>query len=97
MDLWREEKLPPQRKMPMEAAPMASMGPQVSGQSLTLGMTFILQHFALNVFCTVSFRQPIDLLERDPDLIYVKEEAFDDFPIAPQIRLTDNRKSKSRG
>lgn len=30
MDLWREEKLPPQRKMPMEAAPMTSMGPQVS-------------------------------------------------------------------
>lgn len=37
----------------------------------------------------------MDLIEREPDLIYVKEEAFDDFPIAQQIRLTDNRKSKS--
>lgn len=29
MDLWREEKLPPQRKIPMDPAPMTSMGPQV--------------------------------------------------------------------
>lgn len=46
--------------------------------------------------CSMSLWQTIDLLERDPDLIYVKEEAFDDFPIGQQIRLVDNRKSKRR-
>lgn len=30
MDLWREERLASQRKMPMEPAPTTSMGPQVS-------------------------------------------------------------------
>lgn len=36
--------------------------------------------------------QAIDLLDRDPDLIFVKEEAYDDHPIGQQMRLTDNRK-----
>lgn len=33
------------------------------------------------------------MMEREPDLIFVKEEMFDDYPIGQQ-RLTDNRKSK---
>uniref|UniRef100_A0A3Q1FU65 Si:dkey-210j14.4 n=1 Tax=Acanthochromis polyacanthus TaxID=80966 RepID=A0A3Q1FU65_9TELE len=63
MDLWREEKLPPQRRDPVETAAMTSMGPQV-----------------------------IDLMEREPDLIFVKEETYDDHPIGQQMRITDNRK-----
>ncbi|XP_070703576.1 zinc finger protein ZFP2 [Pempheris klunzingeri] len=63
MDLWREEKLPPQRKETVEPPAMTSMGPQA-----------------------------IDLMEREPDLIFVKEEAYGDHPIGQQMRLTDNRK-----
>ncbi|XP_028454389.1 zinc finger protein 846-like [Perca flavescens] len=64
MDLWREEKLPSQRKDTVEpAATMTSMGIQA-----------------------------IDLMEREPDLIFVKEETYDDHPIGQQMRLTDNRK-----
>ncbi|XP_049417800.1 zinc finger protein 765 isoform X1 [Epinephelus fuscoguttatus] len=62
MDLWREDKLPPQRKEAVEPAAMTSMVPQA-----------------------------IDLMEREPDLIFVKEETYDD-PIGQQMRLTDNRK-----
>ncbi|XP_074512523.1 uncharacterized protein LOC141780950 [Sebastes fasciatus] len=63
MDLWREEKLPSQRKETVEPAAMTSMGPQA-----------------------------IDLMEREPDLIFVKEEIYDDHPIGQHMRLTDNRK-----
>ncbi|XP_042360305.1 zinc finger protein 235 [Plectropomus leopardus] len=63
MDLWRDDKLPPQRKETVEPAAMMSMGPQ-----------------------------GIDLMEREPDLIFVKEETYDDHPIGQQMRLTDNRK-----
>ncbi|KAE8283311.1 hypothetical protein D5F01_LYC18713 [Larimichthys crocea] len=63
MDLWREDKLPPQRKETVEPAAMTSMGVQ-----------------------------DIDLLEREPDLIFVKEEIYDDHPIGQQMRLMDNRK-----
>ncbi|KAK5856156.1 hypothetical protein PBY51_007772 [Eleginops maclovinus] len=35
----------------------------------------------------------IDLMEREPDLSFVKEETYEDHPIS-QMRLTDNRKSK---
>ncbi|XP_035511006.1 zinc finger protein 135 [Morone saxatilis] len=63
MDLWREDKLPPQRKDTVEPAAMTSMGAQA-----------------------------MDLLEREPDLIFVKEEIYDDHPIGQQMMLTDNRK-----
>lgn len=63
MDLWREEKLPPQRKEAVEAPAMSSMGAQA-----------------------------MDMMEREPDLIFVKEETYDDLPIGLQMRLTDNRK-----
>lgn len=36
----------------------------------------------------------MDLMERDPDLIFVKEELYDDHPIGQQMRMTDNGKSK---
>ncbi|XP_054463306.1 zinc finger protein 813 [Anoplopoma fimbria] len=36
--------------------------------------------------------QAIDLIESEPDLIFVKEEIYDDHPIGQQLRLTDNRK-----
>lgn len=42
----------------------------------------------------MSFWQAIDLMEREPDLIFVKEETYDEHPIGQQMRLTDNRKSK---
>lgn len=32
-------------------------------------------------------------MEREPELIFVKEEAYDDHPIGQQM-MTDNRKSK---
>ncbi|KAM3597677.1 uncharacterized protein V6R79_007927 [Siganus canaliculatus] len=63
MDLWREEKLPSQRKDLLEPAVMTGMEVQA-----------------------------LDLLEREPDLIFVKEETYDDHPIGQQMRLTDNRK-----
>ncbi|XP_029015758.1 gastrula zinc finger protein XlCGF48.2-like [Betta splendens] len=62
MDLWREDKLPSQRKGTMDPAAMTSIGAQA-----------------------------IDLMEREPDLIFVKEEIYDEHPIG-QMRLTDNRK-----
>lgn len=34
------------------------------------------------------------MMEREPDLIFVKEEMYDDYPIGQQRRLTDDRKSK---
>lgn len=34
----------------------------------------------------------LGMMERDPDLIFVKEETYDDHPIGPQMRLNDNRK-----
>lgn len=33
-------------------------------------------------------------MEREPDLIFVKEETYDDHPIGQQMRLTDNRKGR---
>uniref|UniRef100_UPI003AAD8EA3 uncharacterized protein n=1 Tax=Centroberyx gerrardi TaxID=166262 RepID=UPI003AAD8EA3 len=63
MDLWREEKLPPQRKETLECAAVRDMGPQA-----------------------------IDLIDGEPDLIFVKEETYDDQPIGHQMRLADNRK-----
>lgn len=63
IDLWREDKLPSQRKDVVEPIAMTSMGPQA-----------------------------MDLLDREPDLIFVKEETYDDHPIGQQMRLTDNRK-----
>ncbi|XP_068434453.1 zinc finger protein ZFP2 [Clinocottus analis] len=63
MDLWREDKMPSQRKEPVEPAAMMGMGVQA-----------------------------IDLMESEPDLIFVKEEIYDDHPIGHQMRLPDNRK-----
>ncbi|KAM8824804.1 uncharacterized protein ACB058_020981 [Synchiropus picturatus] len=37
--------------------------------------------------------QVLDLMEREPDLIFVKEEIYDDQPIGPQIGLPDVRKN----
>ncbi|XP_062263626.1 zinc finger and SCAN domain-containing protein 29-like [Platichthys flesus] len=34
----------------------------------------------------------IDLTEREPDTIFVKEEIYDDHPIGPQMTFTDSRK-----
>ncbi|XP_068192449.1 zinc finger protein ZFP2 [Antennarius striatus] len=36
--------------------------------------------------------QAVDLLERESDLIFVKEETYDDHPIGQQMRLTEDRK-----
>ncbi|KAG7504319.1 gastrula zinc finger 224-like [Solea senegalensis] len=36
--------------------------------------------------------QAIDLTEREPDLIFVKEEMYDDHPIGQQMSFTENRK-----
>lgn len=33
-------------------------------------------------------------MEREPDLIFVKEETYGDHPIGQHMRLTDNRKGK---
>lgn len=33
-------------------------------------------------------------MEREPDLIFVKEETYDDHPIGQHMSFTDNRKSK---
>ncbi|XP_069004999.1 zinc finger protein 287-like isoform X3 [Embiotoca jacksoni] len=63
MDLWRDEKLPSDRREPLETPAMTSMGAQA-----------------------------IDMMEREPDLVFVKEEIYDDHPIGQQMRLADNRK-----
>ncbi|KAK2893717.1 hypothetical protein Q8A73_016201 [Channa argus] len=63
MDLWREEKVPSQRKGTMESAAMTSLGAQA-----------------------------IDLMEREPDLIFIKEETYEEHPIGQQMKLPDNRK-----
>ncbi|KAG7243482.1 hypothetical protein INR49_011038 [Caranx melampygus] len=36
--------------------------------------------------------QAIDMMDREPDLIFVKEETYDDHPIGQQMSFTDNRK-----
>lgn len=36
--------------------------------------------------------QPLDMMEREPDLIFVKEETYEEHPIGTQMRLNDNRK-----
>lgn len=33
------------------------------------------------------------MLETEPELIFIKEEAYDEHPIGQQIGLTDSRKS----
>ncbi|XP_076000457.1 uncharacterized protein LOC142993560 [Genypterus blacodes] len=63
MDLWREDKLPPQRKETLEPPAIRGMGPQV-----------------------------INLMDGEPDLIFVKEEIYEDLPIGQQMSLSDNRK-----
>lgn len=35
------------------------------------------------------------MMGREPDLIFVKEEMYDDHPIGQQMSRADNRKSKS--
>ncbi|KAM4535780.1 uncharacterized protein V3H82_025467 [Fundulus diaphanus] len=62
MDLWREDKLNPQRRQPMEAA-MANLGAEAA-----------------------------DMMGREPDLIFVKEETYDDHPIGQQMSHAANRK-----
>lgn len=34
------------------------------------------------------------MMGREPDLIFVKEETYDDHPIGQQMGLTDSQKSK---
>ncbi|KAF6727787.1 Zinc finger protein 793 [Oryzias melastigma] len=63
MDLWREERLPPQRRPPMDVGLMAGTEPQA-----------------------------IDMMAREPDLIFVKEETYDDHPISQQLRHAGSRK-----
>ncbi|XP_034047010.1 zinc finger protein 765-like [Thalassophryne amazonica] len=63
MDLWRDNKLPHQRKTIMESGAMTSMAAQA-----------------------------IDLMDGEPDLIFVKEETYDDHSNGQQMRVTDNRK-----
>ncbi|XP_029913309.1 zinc finger and SCAN domain-containing protein 2-like [Myripristis murdjan] len=61
MNLWRDEKLPPHRKM--EAAALRDcQGNQDSAQV-------------------------IDLMDGEPDLIFVKEEAYDEQPTGQEMRL----------
>nr|XP_057905710.1 zinc finger protein 37 homolog [Doryrhamphus excisus] len=36
--------------------------------------------------------QVLDIMDREPDLIFVKEETYDDHPLGQQRRMTDNRK-----
>ncbi|XP_054615753.1 zinc finger protein 813-like [Dunckerocampus dactyliophorus] len=36
--------------------------------------------------------QVLDIMDREPDLIFVKEETYDDHPLGQQMRLTENRK-----
>ncbi|CAL8303475.1 unnamed protein product [Merluccius merluccius] len=38
-------------------------------------------------------REAVNLIDSDPDLIFVKEEAYDDQPIGQQMRARDHRKS----
>uniref|UniRef100_A0A8C5H4T2 C2H2-type domain-containing protein n=1 Tax=Gouania willdenowi TaxID=441366 RepID=A0A8C5H4T2_GOUWI len=69
MDLWRDEKFPPQRREQVETASMANMG------------------------ASISEIPALEMMEREPDLIFVKEEAHDNYPIGQQqMRLSDNRK-----
>ncbi|KAI3359717.1 hypothetical protein L3Q82_014096, partial [Scortum barcoo] len=103
MDLWREEKLPPQRKDTVEPPAMTSMGAQAS-DSFTCRFLFFSRavissasrdDWMIVVFkavCHMSRWQAMDMMEREPDLIFVKEETYDDLPIGLQMRLTDNRK-----
>ncbi|XP_029292751.1 uncharacterized protein LOC115011689 isoform X2 [Cottoperca gobio] len=37
----------------------------------------------------------LDLMEREPDLIFVKEEIYDDHPIGQQMRLAEDTKNTS--
>lgn len=90
MDLWREDKLPIQRKETLDLGATTSMGTQVSPISHQL---FFFFFFVVNVCHT--FRQAGNLLETEPELIFIKEEAYDDHPISQQISLPDNRKSAS--
>ncbi|KAM9392234.1 uncharacterized protein KZ484_003729 [Pholidichthys leucotaenia] len=62
MDLWREDKLPSQRRDPVGTTAMTGIG-----------------------------AQPVDMMEREPDLIFVKEETYDGHPMG-HMRLSNNRK-----
>lgn len=46
------------------------------------------------LWSNMYFLQGIDMMERHPDLIYVKEEIYDDHPIGQHMNFTDNRKGK---
>lgn len=94
MDLWRDDKLSLQRKETLEPGATTSMGPQVSFLStLAFICLFLKISLCLNV-CDI-FQQAVNLLETEPELIYIKEEAYDDHPIGQQMNLSDNRKSMS--
>lgn len=58
-----------------------------------LPSAFHLFFFVLSV-CHI-FQQAGNLLDTEPELIFIKEEAYDDHPISQQISLPDNRKSAS--
>lgn len=91
MDLWREDKLPLQRKEALDLGATTSMGTQVSPVSHYLSFVFFT--LCLNV-CNI-FQQAVNLLETEPELIFIKEEAYDEHPISQQMSLPDNRKSAS--
>ncbi|XP_061568589.1 uncharacterized protein LOC133422589 [Cololabis saira] len=63
MDLWREDRLPPQAREPADTSIMTNAGAQA-----------------------------IDMMGGEPDLVFIKEETYDDHPISQQMRHTDNRK-----
>lgn len=42
----------------------------------------------------VTFWQELDIIDAEPELIFIKEEMFDDHPLGQQMQLTDNRKGK---
>lgn len=94
MDLWRDEKLSLQRKETLEPGATTSMGSQVSVVST---VSFYLSFFKISLCLNVCdiFQQAVNLLETEPELIFIKEEAYDDHPIGQQMSLSDNRKSMS--
>lgn len=95
MDLWRDEKLSLQRKETLEPGATTSMGSQVRFflKNLPLAFIYLFKIFCLCLNICDIFQQAVNLLETEPELIFIKEEAYDEHPIGQQMSLSDNRKS----
>lgn len=87
-------------RFPREPPPTTELPPTIEGVfgqdwCMDLWREERVSHIKDTVSGTLKDKQGIDLVDGEPDLIFVKEELSEDRPVGTQIGQTDSRKSSS--